>query len=52
MGLIGDLTGYENIEIVSPYGIQQLTELKIVRRVNQHTTLYYTGIIPEAQKDL
>jgi hypothetical protein len=52
MGLPGELTGYEDIEVRSPYGIQQLTELKIVRQLNRHTTLYYTGIIPEAQKDL
>jgi hypothetical protein len=46
-----DLLGYEAIEIRSPYQIQQLTKLKIVRRINCHTTVYYTGIIPEAKKD-
>jgi hypothetical protein len=52
MSILGELTGYENLEILSPYKIQQLTELKIVRRPNRHTALYYTGIIPETQKDL
>jgi hypothetical protein len=51
MELNDEMTGYENIEILSPYGIQQLTELQIVRRLNQHTTLYYTGIIPETHQD-
>jgi hypothetical protein len=51
MGIYGELTGYENLEIVSPYALQQLSEIKIVRRLNYHTTLYYTGIIPESQKD-
>jgi hypothetical protein len=51
MGIYGDLTGYENLEIVSPYSLQQLSELKIVRRLNCHTTVYFTGIIPEAKKD-
>jgi hypothetical protein len=51
MGIYGDLIGYESLEIVSPYALQQLSEIKIVRRLNCHTTLYYTGIIPESQKD-
>ncbi|HEY8462938.1 MAG TPA: phage baseplate assembly protein V [Bacillota bacterium] len=51
MGLSGDLTGYENLEILSPYPIQQLTELKITRRINCHTKVYYSGIIPEEQQD-
>lgn len=46
-----DVLGYENIEIVSPYAIQQLNELKIERRVNCHSSLFYTGIIPEEKKD-
>jgi hypothetical protein len=51
MSIYGNLTGYENLEIGSHYPIQQLTELKMVRRLNCHTVLYYTGIIPETQKD-
>jgi hypothetical protein len=51
MGVYGDLIGYESLEIVSPYALQQLSEIKIVRRLNCHTALYYTGIIPETQKD-
>lgn len=51
MGVFGELMGYERIEILSPYLIQQLSELKIVRQLNRHTTLYYTGIIPEANMD-
>lgn len=46
-----DALGYENIEIVSPYVLQQLNELKIERRVNCHSTFFYTGIIPEEKKD-
>jgi hypothetical protein len=46
-----DVTGYENIEIISPYEIQQVSDLKITRRINSHTTIRYTGIVPEAKKD-
>jgi hypothetical protein len=51
MGVYGELSGYENLEIVSPYILQQLNELKITRRINCHTRLSYSGIIPETQKD-
>lgn len=51
MSIYGDLLGYESIEIVSPYALQQLSELKIIRRINSHTVLRYTGIIPETQMD-
>ncbi|HEX2953976.1 MAG TPA: hypothetical protein VHR47_08330 [Bacillota bacterium] len=51
MGIYGDLLGYESIEVVSPYTILELHELQIVRRINSHTTLYYTAIIPEDSSD-
>jgi hypothetical protein len=51
VGTNEDVTGYENIEIISPYEIQQVSDLKITRRINSHTAISYTGIIPEAKKD-
>jgi hypothetical protein len=51
MAIARELLGYEDIEIRSPYQMQQLNELKIIRRINCHTIVYYTGIIPEEQKD-
>lgn len=51
MAVSSELLGYEDIEIRSPYLMQQLNELKIVRRINCHTKVYYTGIIPEEKQD-
>ncbi|HYH03030.1 MAG TPA: contractile injection system protein, VgrG/Pvc8 family, partial [Bacillota bacterium] len=39
--------GYDNLQIKSPYPLVSLTELKIINQPNEHSTLYYTGIIPE-----
>ncbi|MCL6559915.1 MAG: hypothetical protein K6U74_14205, partial [Firmicutes bacterium] len=43
--------GYGNLKLVSPYEIQTLKQLKIVKKVNEHTRLYLTGILPEEKKD-
>jgi hypothetical protein len=43
--------GYGNIELVSPYEVQHLNEIKIVKKVNDHAKLYVTGVIPEEQQD-
>lgn len=40
-----------DIKLVSPYGIIQLDELKIVKRMNEHAVLYFSGVIPEENKD-
>ncbi|MCX7746062.1 MAG: phage late control D family protein [Clostridia bacterium] len=42
---------YGNLEILSPYELVSLRELKIVKRVNDHARIYLTGIIPEGKKD-
>lgn len=41
---------YENVRI-SPYRLTRLQELEIVKRVNEHSRLYLTGIVPEELKD-
>jgi len=42
---------YQNIKLVSPYDIKTLTELRIIKRINQHSLLYFSGVIPEEKKD-
>ncbi|HEX9062343.1 MAG TPA: contractile injection system protein, VgrG/Pvc8 family [Clostridia bacterium] len=42
---------YGNIKLVSPYMISSLVELRIIRRLNAHVSLYFTGVIPEDKKD-
>ncbi|HYH04005.1 MAG TPA: hypothetical protein VEC37_12955, partial [Bacillota bacterium] len=42
--------GYENIQI-TPFELQELVELKITRKVNEHTRLTFTGIVPETKRD-
>lgn len=44
------MLGYENIQI-TPFKLQELLELKVVRKINEHTRLSFTGIVPEDQKD-
>lgn len=41
---------YNNLAL-SPYELNHLLELKIVRKINEHASLYFTGIVPEEQKD-
>lgn len=41
---------YENVRI-SPYRLTRLQELEIVKRVNEHSRLFLTGIVPEELKD-
>lgn len=43
--------GCENIQIVSPYGLTELTELQLISKPNHHTYVSFSGIIPESQKD-
>ncbi|WP_139488159.1 contractile injection system protein, VgrG/Pvc8 family [Brevibacillus dissolubilis] len=38
---------YQDIQVNSPYAIQRLHELRIVKTVNDHATMYLTGLIPE-----
>ncbi|MCI1696981.1 phage baseplate assembly protein V, partial [Aneurinibacillus aneurinilyticus] len=45
-----NLVGYENIQLLSPYGVQSLNELTIIKTVQDHARLYVTGIIPEEQQ--
>ncbi|MCX7746230.1 MAG: AHH domain-containing protein [Clostridia bacterium] len=42
---------YKNIKLKSPYEIQNLLELKIVKDINQHAKVFLRGIIPEEKKD-
>lgn len=41
---------YHDIEI-SPFELNALLELKIEKKINCHTRLYFTGIVPEDKKD-
>jgi hypothetical protein len=43
--------GYGQIELVSPYSVQTLHSMRIIRQVNDHARLYLTGIVPEEMKD-
>lgn len=43
--------GFDNIQILSPYPVQSLTELTIIKQPNAHATLCYKGIIPEEMAD-
>jgi len=43
------ITGYHNLEL-KPYQIS-LQELKIVKKINEHTKAFFTGIVSEDQKD-
>lgn len=42
--------GYENIQVI-PFELQELIELKITRKINEHTRLTFTGIVPETKRD-
>ncbi|MGD8399512.1 MAG: phage baseplate assembly protein V [Bacillota bacterium] len=42
--------GYEAIQI-APFQVKELKDLQIVRKINEHTRLTFTGIIPAAQKN-
>lgn len=48
MGL--SVMAYNNLQ-VGPYELANLLELKIVKKINDHARLYFTGIVPEGQKD-
>lgn len=41
---------YNNLKL-SPYDLTNLLELKIVKKINDHAKLYFTGIVPENEKD-
>lgn len=43
--------GYQDLELVSPYPITILKGLKIERKVNEHATIEFSGIIPEEKQD-
>jgi hypothetical protein len=51
MRLESNLTGYGQIQIISPYEILHLTDMKIIRKPNDHARIYFTGIIPGEKKD-
>ena len=43
--------GYQDLELISPYPVIMLKELRIERRVNEHATIQFSGIIPEEKQD-
>lgn len=43
--------GFENIQIISLYGLSELMELRLISKPNHHTCVHFSGIIPETQKD-
>ncbi|WP_342440497.1 hypothetical protein NSS79_18100 [Paenibacillus sp. FSL L8-0436] len=42
--------GYEHIQI-SPYTLVNLELLTLTKKINEHTRLYFTGVIPEDMQD-
>ncbi|WP_276915823.1 phage baseplate assembly protein V [Aneurinibacillus aneurinilyticus] len=52
MGTSDHLIGYGNIQFLSPYEVKSLSEMTIVKTVQDHARLYITGIIPEEQQDV
>ncbi|MDR9855913.1 contractile injection system protein, VgrG/Pvc8 family [Paenibacillus sp. VCA1] len=42
--------GYDNIQI-HPYELVELEQLTLMKKINEHTRLYFTGIIPEEMRD-
>ncbi|MBC2580553.1 hypothetical protein [Clostridium sp. DJ247] len=44
------VTAYNNLQ-VAPYELTHLLELKLVKKINDHARLYFTGIVPEEDKD-
>lgn len=40
----------ENIQI-APFELIRLVDLKIVKRINEHTLVTFSGVVPEAEKD-
>ncbi|MED4351062.1 contractile injection system protein, VgrG/Pvc8 family [Schinkia azotoformans] len=43
--------GYGEIELLTPYGVQTIYNLKWIRTMNDHVKLYVTGIVSEEVKD-
>jgi hypothetical protein len=44
------IKAYNNLQ-VGPYELTHLLELKLVKKINDHARLYFTGIVPEQNKD-
>lgn len=44
------VTTYGDIQLVAPYKIKTLTDLKIIKKINDHGTIFFTGIISEEEK--
>lgn len=42
--------GYDQIQIY-PYFMVELEQLTLTKKINEHTRLYFTGIIPEDMQD-
>jgi hypothetical protein len=43
--------GLEQIQLISPYGPVQLTDFRISSKPNQHTRVFFCGMVDETQKD-
>jgi phage baseplate assembly protein gpV len=43
--------GLEQIQVISPYGLVQLTDFRISSKPNQHTRVSFRGMVGETQKD-
>lgn len=42
--------GYDQIQIY-PFELVELEQLTLTKKINEHTRLYFTGIIPEDMQD-
>jgi hypothetical protein len=51
MALTEKAIGLEQIQVISPYNLVQLTDFRISSKPNSHTQVYFCGMVAEAQKD-
>lgn len=46
-----NINTYENIQLIGPYKLITLTEVKIEKKINDHGKIHFTGIISESDKE-
>ena len=49
--MAGQVVSYDEIQLILPYEIKYLCDLKIVKEINDHGKIYITGVIPDGKKD-
>ncbi|MEB9895677.1 contractile injection system protein, VgrG/Pvc8 family [Bacillus cereus] len=51
MSGIKEKTGFGSIRVIFPCDIQRITELRIVKKANDHARVFISGLVAEEQKD-